>query len=120
MVELTTYLYPAIQGLFCLVIAVVWLVGFLRQRNFGFLLLTLATLAEGVTSLVRQALINYVIYHEPHLSVTERSTTIGVIGMIILGVYVVFWLATTLGALLVVLHRSKSQTPVEGIPPVSG
>ena len=120
MVELTTYLYPAIQGVFCLVIAVVWLVGFLRQRNFGFLLLTLTTLAEGVTSLVRQALINYVIYHEPHLSATERSTTIGMIGMTILGIFVIFWLATALGALLVVLHRSKYQIPVEGIPPVSG
>jgi fermentation-respiration switch protein FrsA (DUF1100 family) len=120
MVELTTYLYPAIQGLFCLVIAAVWLVGFLRQRNFGFLLLTLATLAEGVTSLVRQALFNYVIYHEPHLSAAERSTTVGMIGMTVLGVYVVFWLATALGALLIVLHRSKYQTPVEGIPPASG
>jgi hypothetical protein len=120
MVELTTYLYPAIQGLFCLVIAVVWLLGFLRQHNFGFLLLTLATLAEGVTSLVRQALVNYVFYHEPHLSVTERSTTVGIITMTILGVYVVFWLATTLGAILVVFHRSKYQTPVQGVPPVSG
>ena len=120
MVELTTYLYPAVQALFYLVIAAVWLVGFLRQRNFGFLLLSLATLAQGVTSLVRQALINYVIYHEPHLSVTERSTTAGMIGMTVLGFYVVFWLATALGAVLVVLHRSKSQTPVQEIPPVSG
>ena len=120
MVELTTYLYPAVQGLFCLVIAVVWLVGFLRQRNFGFLILSLVTLAEGVTSLVRQVLLNYVIYHEPHLSVTERSTTMGMIGMTILGIFIVFWLATAVGALLVVLHRSKNQTPVEGIPPVSG
>jgi hypothetical protein len=60
MVELTTYLFPAVQALFCLVIAVVWLAGFIRQRNFGFLLLTLATLAEGITSLIRQMLINYV------------------------------------------------------------
>ena len=119
MVELTTSLYPAVQGLFCLVIAVVWLVGFLRQRNFGFLLLSLATLAEGVTSLARQALINYVIYHEPYLSATERSTTAGMIGMTVPGVYVVFWLATALGAFLVVLHRSKYQTPVQGLPPVS-
>src|ERR1700730_5959959 len=80
MVELTTYLYPAVQGLFCLVSAAVWLVGFLRQRNFGFLLLTLATLAEGVTSLVRPALFNYVIYHQPNLSTAERSTTVGMIG----------------------------------------
>ena len=120
MVELTTYLYPAVQAVFCLVIAVVWLVGFLRQRNFGFLLLSLVTLAEGLTSLVRQALFNYVIYHQPYLSAAERSTTVGMIGMTVLGVYVVFWLATALGALLVVLHRSKYQTPVQGTPPVSG
>jgi hypothetical protein len=42
------------------------------------------------------------------------------IGMTILGIFVIFWLATALGALLVVLHRSKYQTAVEGIPPVSG
>ena len=120
MVELTTYLYPGVQGLFCLVIAAVWLVGFLRQRNFGFLLLTLATLAEGVTSLVRQALFNYVIYHQPYLSAAERSTTLGMIGMTVLGVYVLFWLAIALGAILVVFHRSKYQTPVQGVPPVSG
>ncbi len=106
MVELTTYLYPAVQGLFCLVIAAVWLVGFLRQRNFGFLLLTLATLAEG--------------YHQPYLSAAERSTTLGMIGMTVLGVYVLFWLAIALGAILVVFHRSKYQTPVQGVPPVSG
>ena len=72
MAELTTYLFPAVQGLFCLIVAVVWLIGFIRQRNIGFLLLTLATLAEGVTSLVRQALINYVFFHESHLSAAEK------------------------------------------------
>jgi hypothetical protein len=120
MVELTTYLYPAVQGLFCLVITGVWLVGFIRQRNFGFLLLTLATLAEGITGLIRQMLINYVFYHQPHLSVAERSTTAGMIGMTILGIYIVFWIAIALGASLVVFHRSKYQSPVAAIPPVSG
>jgi hypothetical protein len=120
MVELTTYLFPTVQALFCLIIAGVWLAGFIRQRNFGFLLLTLATLAEGLTSLIRQALTNYVIYHEPHLSVVERSSTIGMIAMTVLGIYIVFWLAITLGAILVVFHRSKYQSPVAAIPPISG
>jgi hypothetical protein len=120
MPELTTYLFPAVQGLFCLVIAVVWLAGFIRQRNFGFLLLTLATLAEGITSLIRQMLINYVIFHQPNLSVAERSSTAGMIGMTILGIYIVFWIALALGAILVVFHRSKQQSPVAAIPPVSG
>jgi hypothetical protein len=120
MVELTTYLFPAVQALFCLVIAVVWLAGFIRQRNFGFLLLTLATLAEGITSLIRQMLINYVFYHQPHLSVTERSTTAGMIGMTILGIYIGFWIAIALGASLVVFHPSKYQTTAVATPLVSG
>jgi hypothetical protein len=120
MAELTTYLIPAVQGLFCLIVAVVWLIGFIRQRNIGFLLLTLATLAEGVTSLVRQALINYVFYHEPHLSASERSTAGATIAFTILGFYIVFWLVTALGATLVVFHRSKYQIAPGPIPPVSG
>jgi|GEM_PF-3556792 hypothetical protein len=118
--ELTTYLFPALQGLFCVILAGVWLIGFIRQRNVGFLLLTLATLAEGVTSMVRQALINYVIFHDNHLSATERSTAIGTITFTILGFFVVFWLITALGAILVVFHRSKYQTGPGSIPPVSG
>jgi hypothetical protein len=35
----------------------VWLIGFFRQRNFGFILLGFVVLAEAVTALVRQALI---------------------------------------------------------------
>jgi hypothetical protein len=120
MAELTTYLFPAVQGLFCLIVAAVWLIGFIRQRNAGFLLLTLATLAEGVTSLVRQALINYIFYHEPHLSNAERSTALGAIGFTILGFYIVFWLVTALGAIFVIFHRSKHQTDPGPIPPVSG
>jgi hypothetical protein len=120
MAELTTYLFPAVQGLFCLIVAVVWLIGFIRQRNIGFLLLTLATLAEGVTSPIRQALINYVIFHESHLSAAERSTAIATITYTILGLYIVFWLVTALGATLVVFHRSKYQIAPGPIPPVSG
>ena len=120
MPELTTYIFPAVQGLFCLIVAVVWLIGFIRQRNVGFLLLTLATLAEGVTGLVRQALINYVIFHQPHLSATERTTTVGTIAFTILGFYIVFWLVTALGATLIVFQRSKHQTAPGPVPPVSG
>jgi hypothetical protein len=120
MTELTTYLFPAVQGIFCLIVAAVWLIGFIRQRNAGFLLLTLATLAEGITSLVRQALINYVFYHEPHLSVTEKSTAAGAIAFTILGFFILFWLITALGAILVIFHRSKYQTSPGPIPPVSG
>jgi hypothetical protein len=42
------------------------------------------------------------------------------IGMTILGIYIVFWIAIALGASLVVFHRSKYQSPVAAIPPVSG
>ncbi len=120
MAEITTYLFPAVQALFCLIIAGVWLAGLIRQRNFGFLLLSLATLAEGLTSLIRQALTNYVIYHEPQLSVAQRSNTIWMIAMTILGIHIVFWLAIALGGILVVFRRSKNQSPVPAIPPVSG
>ena len=37
MAELQTYIFPAIQAFFLLIIAIAWLVGFIRQRNFGFL-----------------------------------------------------------------------------------
>jgi hypothetical protein len=120
MSELTTYLFSAVQGLFCLIVAVVWLIGFIRQRNVGFLLLTLATLAEGVAGLVRQALINYVFFHEPHLSAAEKATSVGAISFTILGFYILFWLVTALGAILVTFHRSKYQTNPGPIPPVSG
>lgn len=120
MAEFTTYLFPIVQGLFCLIIAVVWLIGLIRQRNIGFLLLTLATLAEGITSLVRQALVNYVFFHESHLSAAERSTAVTTITYTVLGFYILFWLITTLGAALVVFHRPKSQIAPRPIPPVSG
>jgi len=46
---------------------------FIRQRNFGFLLLTIVSLAEGVATGIRHAIITYVIYHEPGLPVSERT-----------------------------------------------
>ena len=119
MVELSTYLFPAIQAFFCIIIGVVWLIGFFRQRNFGFILLGFVVLAEAVTALVRQALINYVIYHQPHLSVTERTTFFGTISMVFLGIYVFYWIAGGLGAVLIVFHRTESQTQGIQRPPVS-
>jgi hypothetical protein len=119
MAELTTYLFPAVQALFYLIIGIVWLVGFIRQRNAGFLLLMLASLAEALTTLARQGIINYVIYHEPHLSAVEKSSTLGMISMTILSIYIVYWLATILGGLLIVFHRSKYETKAVATPPVS-
>jgi hypothetical protein len=119
MAELTTYLFPAVQALFYLIIGIVWLVGFLRQRNAGFLLLMLASLAEALTALARQGIINYVIYHESHLSAVEKSSTLGMIAMTVLSIYIVYWLATILGGLLIVF-RSKYQTTAVTTPPVSG
>jgi len=119
MVELSTYLFPAIQAFFCIIIGVVWLIGFFRQRNFGFILLGFVVLAEAVTALVRQALINYVIYHQPHLSVTERTTFFGTISMVFLGIYVFYWIAGGLGAVLIVFRRTESESLGIQRPPVS-
>jgi hypothetical protein len=119
MVELQAYLFPAIQAFFCIIIALVWLIGFFRQRNFGFILLGFVVLAEAVTALVRQAIISYVIYHQPHLSVTERTTFFGTISMVFLGIYVFYWIAGGLGAILVVFHRTESPGQETQRPPVS-
>jgi hypothetical protein len=119
MVELSTYLFPAIQAFFCIIIGVVWLIGFFRQHNLGFILLGFVVLAEAVTALVRQALINYVIYHQPHLSVTERTTFFGTISMVFLGIYVFYWIAGGLGAVLIVFRRTESESQAIQRPPVS-
>ena len=120
MAELTTYLFPAVQALFYLIIGIVWLVGFIRQRNAGFLLLMLASLAEALTTLARQAIINYVLFHEPHLSAVEKSSALSMITMTILSIYIVYWLATILGGVLIVFNRSKPKTTAASPPPVSG
>jgi hypothetical protein len=119
MVELQAYLFPAIQAFFCIIIGILWLIGFFRRRNFGFILLGFVVLAEAVTALVRQALINYVIYHQPHLSVTERTTFFGTITMVFLGIYIFYWIAGALGAALIVFHRTESRTQGIQPPPVS-
>jgi heme/copper-type cytochrome/quinol oxidase subunit 2 len=118
--ELPTYLFPAIQGLFGIVIASVWAIGFLRTRNFGFLLLTFAALGECVAALVRQAVINYIFYHQPNLSVTERSNTVVIVTTVFLVIAIIFWLMVILGAILVVFRGSKAKATIEGKPPVSG
>jgi hypothetical protein len=119
MVELSSYLFPATQGFFCIVIGIVWLIGFFRHRNFGFILLGFVMVAEAVTAPVRQALINYVIYHQPTLSVSERTTFFSAIGMVLLGIYVFYWIASGLGAVLIVFHRAESQTQGLQRPPIS-
>jgi hypothetical protein len=81
MAELQTYVFPAIQAFFLLIMAIAWLVGFIRQRNLGFLPLTIVFLAEGVATGTRQAIINHVFYHEPGLPVSERTSYVSLIGL---------------------------------------
>jgi hypothetical protein len=117
--ELFSYLFPATQALFCIIIGIVWLIGFFRHRNFGFLLLGFVVLAEAATALVRQGLINYTIFHQTHLSVTERTAFIGTITTVFLGIYVVLWIAAGLGAIMIVFHRTDSQSQGVQRPPIS-
>lgn len=119
MSELPTYIFPAIQGLFGIVIAIIWAVGFFRHRNFGFLLLALAAVGESVAGLVRQAVVNYIYYHQPQLPITERSSMVGVVASVFLAIWISFWLLVILGAILIVFRRSKAEAAIER-PPVSG
>jgi len=121
MAELQTYIFPAIQAFFLLIVAIAWLAGFIRQRNFGFLLLTIVFLAEGVATGIRQAIINYVIYHEPGLPVSERASYVGLIGWFFVGIFIVLWLLTALGAFLIAFHHPKPRLGqvVPPPPPVS-
>ena len=119
MVELSSYLFPATQGFFCIIIGIVWLIGFFRHRNVGFLLLGFVVLAEAVTALVRQGLINYVIYHQPNLSASERTTFFGTISTVLLGIYVFYWIVGGLGAVLIVFQRTESQSQGVQRPPIS-
>ena len=118
--ELPTYLFPGTQGFFDILIAIVWVVGFIRNRNFGFVLLGLAALGASVTGLVRQAVFNYVVYHQSSVSVQERSSMVSIVASVFLVISVVFWLLTILGAILVVFRRSKAEATIESRPPVSG
>jgi hypothetical protein len=119
--ELPTYIFPAIQGLFGIIIASVWAIGFFRNRNFGFLLLAFAALGECVAALVRQAVVNYILYHQTQLSVSERSSMVGIVASVFLVIGIIFWLLVILGAILVVFRGSKAKAAIEGEPPpVSG
>jgi len=116
MAALPTYLVPVTQLLFFIVLAIVWLVGFIRRRNFGFLLLALATFAEGALSVARQTIVNAYLFQSTNLSATQRAQTIELIAMGVLGVYIVLWIIAILGALLIVFQRPKV-APAH--PPVS-
>jgi hypothetical protein len=116
MAALPTYLVPVTQLLFFIVLAIVWLVGFIRQRNFGFLLLALATFAEGALSVARQAILNVYLVQSTDVSALQRAQTIGLITMGTLGVNIFLWIIAILGALLIVLQRPKV-APAH--PPVS-
>ena len=121
MAELQTYIFPAIQGFFLLIIAIAWVVGFIRQRNFGFLLLTIVFLAERVATGIRQAIINYVIYHEPGFPVSERTSYISLIGWFFLGNFHCVLAPTALGVFLIAFHhpRPRPGQMVQPPPPVS-
>ena len=116
--ELKTYLTPAAQLFFFVILAIVWLTGFIRQRNIGFLLLAFVVLVEGALNLLRQTIVNYVIFHQSALSATERTNTIWLISMVFLMIYIFFWVLAIIGALLIVFQRPKPRPAQEGLPPV--
>jgi hypothetical protein len=118
MPELTTYLIPATQLFFFIVLAIVWLVGFIRKRNFGFLLLAFVTLAEGALSVARQGFINYLVFHSGS-NVTNTQQTLQLFTTTTLIVYVFLWILAIVAAILIVLHRPKPPVAPGG-PPVVG
>jgi hypothetical protein len=115
MQELWTYLAPGVQLFFFFMLAIVWAVGFVRQRNLGFLFLALATLAVAALTVIRQAIFNAVLYHSGNLSATQRGETIGLITWSTLIISIVLWLTMIIGALLVVFQHSK--LPETKVPP---
>jgi hypothetical protein len=118
MPELTTYLIPATQLFFFIVLAIVWLIGFIRKRNFGFLLLAFVTLAEGALSVARQGFINYLIFHSGS-NVTNTQQTLQLFTTTTLVVYVFLWILAIVAAILIVLQRPKPPV-ASGGPPVVG
>jgi hypothetical protein len=107
MQELWTYLGPGVQLFFFFILTIVWVAGFVRQRNLGFLFLALATLAAAALNVIRQAIFNAVLYHSGNGSVAQRGTTIGLITWSTLIISTVLWLTMIIGALLVVFQRPK-------------
>lgn len=116
MEELKTFLGPAVQLFFSFILTIVWVAGFVRQRNFGFLFLALATLAAAALGVIRQAIVNVVLFHSGNLSVAQRSATIELITIVMLILYILLWLMMIIGALLVVFQRRKLQD-TQGTPP---
>ncbi len=116
MPELTTYLIPATQLFFFIVLAIVWLIGFIRKRNFGFLLLAFVTLAEGALSVARQGFINYLVFHSGS-NVTNTQQTLQLFTTTTLIVYVFLWILAIVAAILIVLQRPKPPIAPGG-PPV--
>ena len=115
MAELTTYLIPATQLFFFIVLAIVWLVGFIRKRSFGFLLLAFVTLAEGAISVARQGFISYLIFHSGS-SAVDNQKTLQVLTTVTLIVYVFLWILSIIAAILIVLHRPKPPIAPGGPP----
>jgi hypothetical protein len=75
--ELKTFLGPGTELFF---FAIVWLVGFIRQRNIGFLLPAFVTLAQAALHVTRQALINVVIFHSSSVSAAKQDQASGLPG----------------------------------------
>ena len=117
--ELQTFLVPGTALFFLVILAIVWLLGFLRQRNVGFLILAFVMLLEGVLNLARQFVFNFFLFHSTSISAIQKSQSVALTSMVALGVNVVLWILAILGALLVVFHRSKLQTDAGAHPPVS-
>jgi hypothetical protein len=74
-------------------------------------------LAEGLATGIRQAIINYVICHEPGPPVSERTSYIGLIGWFFAGIFIVFWLLTALGAFLIAFHHPRPRPGQVVLPP---
>jgi hypothetical protein len=119
MEELKTFLVPAAQLFFFFIIGIVWLIGFIRQRNAGFLLLALATPAASAVNVIRQAIINSVIFHSNNVALAQRTATIEMITVGSLVFFVLLWLVIIVGALLVVFHRPKPRASEATQPPLA-
>jgi hypothetical protein len=119
MEELKTFLIPAAQLFFFFIIAIVWVIGFIRQRNAGFLFLALATLAVSAVNVIRQAIVNSILFHSNNVPLAQRIVTLDTINVGSLVFFVLFWLGLIVGALLVVFHRSKPRTSEAAPPPLA-
>jgi hypothetical protein len=117
MEELKTFLTPVSQLFFFFILAIIWVAGFIRQRNLGFLFLALASLATAALNVIRQAIVNTVIFHSGNVPVTQRSTTIEIITLVMLILFILLWLMMIIGALLVVFYRPKPRQAEVAPPP---